>query len=176
MATMALRLCCQHLTEKRLSTSSFSRWFNMCWSGITAGFGRNHSLQHPHITEAEGKLRTEMCFIREHALKIKVVGVFFKTIWASFIDTTLPYHVYLLVPLCSGEADDFSRVSLLSCFHGLLDRSTGEEAEVRTELMRWTNSEAPARRQKSGTFVLPCAIHLSRIRPRAWKKKNQHRK
>lgn len=49
----------------------------------------------------------------------------------------LSYHVYSLVPLlCSGEADDFSRFSLLSCFHGLLDRNTREEAEVRAELMK----------------------------------------
>lgn len=91
------------------------------------------------ITDAEGKLRSEMCF----TLKIKGCG-FFKSMGASFIDKILPYHVYLLVPLlCSGDADNFSQFSLLSCFHGLLDRSTREEAEVRTELMKLINWHRP---------------------------------
>ena len=141
-ATIALRPCCQHLTEKSLSTRSFccfSRWFNMClleW---------NHRWIWLMGTPPYYRCWAEVFF----------------TMCALFIDETLPYHVYLLVPLlCSGEADDFSRFSLLSCFHGLLDRSTMEEAEVRAELMRWINSEAPARRQKSGTFVLVCVTHL----------------
>jgi len=47
----------------------------------------------------------------------------------TFEDNALPYHVYLLVAcLCSGEVDDSSRFSLLSPFHELLDRSTGEES------------------------------------------------
>lgn len=81
-------------------------------------------------TKGRNVLHTGIC------AEDKSCGVFFKTVWASFIDRILPYHVYLLVPLCSGEADDFSRCPLLSCFHGLLDRRTREEAEVRTELMR----------------------------------------
>lgn len=90
---------------------------------------------------------------------------------AALADKTLPYHVYLLVPrLRSGEADDFSRFSLLSCFHGLLERSTAEGAQVKTEVMRWMNSEAAAKRKKSGTFVLVHVSHLSRVRARAWKK------
>lgn len=73
----------------------------------------------------------EMCLTHKYKVKMKSCTC------AALADKTLPYHVYLLVPrLRSGEADDFSRFSLLSCFHGLLERSTAEGAQVKTEVMR----------------------------------------
>lgn len=57
-------LCCQRLTEKSLSTSSFccsSRWFNMClleWNHCWICW-KSFMITPPHITDAESKLRTE---------------------------------------------------------------------------------------------------------------------
>lgn len=58
MATMAFCACAVSILLKRvcqqaLSAVSLSDLTCVCWSGITAGFGRNHSWQHPHITDAE---------------------------------------------------------------------------------------------------------------------------
>lgn len=173
---MALRLCCQHFTEKCLSISSFCcffHWFNMCWLEWNYCWIWWKSFMPPRPRyRGWGKTKGRKCVSSRKMDWRYELGVFFKTVCALFIDKILPYHVYLLVSLlCSDEVDDVSWFSLLSCFHGLLDKSTKEEAEVKTELWRWINSEAPGRRQKSGTFVLVCVIHLSRIRLRAWKKR-----
>lgn len=114
------------------------------WSGITTGFRANPSWQGFETKHKSWR--------------------FWSRLFASFRDKILPYHEYLLVPLlCSGEADDFSGFSLLSCFHGLLDRSTREDAKVRADLMRRVKTEAPVQREKSATSVLVCVIHLRGI-------------
>lgn len=115
-------LCCQHLIER------------VCWQTLSAVlpdltwvcwlFAGNHSGLPPHIIDAKKKLWAKMFHIDIRTEDNGYVKC------QSFVVIILQYHVYLLVPrLCSGEADDFSWFSLLSCFHGLLDRK--EEAEVR---------------------------------------------
>lgn len=92
-------------------------------------------MQKPRITNAEGKPKQRDVFL---------IGIYpedenqrLSSLHVCFINGSIvTHHVYLRVPLCSGEADDFSGFSLLSSFHGLLDTSTGREAEVRTELLR----------------------------------------
>lgn len=124
------------------SVNKLTDWTCVCWSGITTGFGENHSWQHPFITHAVGKLKkNNVCFTHTNVPCVfACASSLFRWSWW------------------------FLPVFLHACFHGLLDRSRREEAEVRIELMRWKNTEAQARRKKSGTFVLVCVIHLSRIR------------
>lgn len=52
--------------------------------------------------------------------------------------------VFVASLLGSDEADDFSLFSLLSSCHGLLDKDTREEAEVKPEIMRMKKRERRA--------------------------------